>query len=126
GLGEGCEGRGLIGRGGFGEVWKALDRQLGREVAVKLLRPEISADPDFRARFRKEARAIARLRHPGIVPIYHVGEAAGLVWFIMPLVVGTTLKQALMAPGGLPADEAIRILIEATSALRDAHAHGIV
>lgn len=125
-LGAGFEIKGLIGRGGFGEVWAALDTQLGREVAIKVLRAELSSDPDFRARFRREARAIARLRHPGIVPIYHVGEAAGLVYFVMPLVHGVTLKAALQDPEGLHADEAVRILIEAAGALREAHQHGVV
>jgi hypothetical protein len=125
-LGAGFEVTGLIGRGGFGEVWAALDKELGRVVAVKVLRPEISSSPEFRTRFRREARAIARLRHPGIVPIYHVGESGGLVYFIMPMVEGTTLKDALMQPGGLTGDEAVRILIEAAGALHEAHARGIV
>ncbi|HEY2806251.1 MAG TPA: serine/threonine-protein kinase [Gemmatimonadales bacterium] len=125
-LGAGYEIQGLIGRGGFGEVWAAIDSQLGREIAIKVLRAELSSDLEFRARFRREARAIARLRHPGIVPIYHVGEAAGLVYFVMPLVQGVTLKAALADPAGLSADEAVRILIEAAGALREAHHHGVV
>ncbi|MFI5213755.1 MAG: serine/threonine-protein kinase [Gemmatimonadales bacterium] len=125
-LGAAFEVKGLIGRGGFGEVWGALDVQLGRDVAVKVLRPEVGNDPQFRKRFRREARAVARLRHPGIVPIYHVGESGGMVWFIMPLVEGVTLRAALAEPGGTRADEAVRILIEAAAALREAHAHGIV
>ena len=125
-LGANLEVRSLIGRGGFGEVWAALDVQLGREVAVKVLRPEVGNDPGFRKRFRREARAVARLRHPGIVPIYHVGESGGMVWFIMPLVEGITLRAALAAPGGLSRDEAVRILIEASASLGEAHARGIV
>ncbi len=97
-LGDGLRVRGLIGRGGFGEVWAALDVALGRQVAVKVLRPELYATPAFRERFQKEARAIARLRHPGIVPIYHVGESNGLLYFTMPLVQGVTLKALLSSP----------------------------
>ncbi|MFI5280845.1 MAG: serine/threonine-protein kinase [Gemmatimonadales bacterium] len=125
-LGANFEVKSLIGRGGFGEVWSALDVQLGRDVAVKVLRPEVGNDPQFRKRFRREARAVARLRHPGIVPIYHVGESGGMVWFIMPLVDGITLRAALAAPGGLSRDEAVRILIEASASLGEAHARGIV
>jgi len=125
-LGSNFEVKSLIGRGGFGEVWAALDVQLGRDVAVKVLRPEVGNDPDFRKRFRREARAVARLRHPGIVPIYHVGESGGMVWFIMPLVEGVTLRAALAAPGGISRDEAVRILIEASASLGEAHARGIV
>jgi predicted Ser/Thr protein kinase len=125
-LGANFEVKSLIGRGGFGEVWAALDVQLGRDVAVKVLRPEVGNDPAFRKRFRREARAVARLRHPGIVPIYHVGESGGMVWFIMPLVEGITLRAALAAPGGLTKDEAVRILIEASASLGEAHARGIV
>lgn len=124
-LGENFVVKGLVGRGGFGEVWAALDVQLGRTVAVKVLRPEIGATPGYRERFRREARAIAKLRHPGIVPIYLVGQGRGLTWFVMPLVDGTTLK-AILAEGRLSVEESVRVLVEAASALRDAHASGIV
>ena len=125
-LGTAFEVRGLVGRGGFGEVWAALDVPLSRDVAVKVLHSSLSSNHEYRERFRREARAIARLRHPGIVPIYHVGESNGLVYFVMPLVKGLTLKAALAEPGGLPADEALRILLETVAALKEAHAHGIV
>jgi predicted Ser/Thr protein kinase len=125
-LGHGFRVEGLLGRGGFGEVWAVHDIQLGRTVAVKVLRSELFAEPSYRERFRREARAIAKLRHPGIVPVYHVGESNGLAYFVMPLVDGTTLKARLMQPGGVPPDEAVRILVEAAAALREAHAAGIV
>ncbi len=125
-LGDGFEVRRRIGRGGFGEVWEALDLKLGRSVAVKVLRPELTASASFRERFRREARSVAKLRHPGVVPIYHVGEAGGLVYFIMPLVEGSTLKTALEREGRLTAGEATRILTEATTALKEAHRRGIV
>ncbi len=125
-LGAAFEVARLVGRGGFGEVWAAFDLQLSRTVAVKVLRPELVATPAFRERFRREARAVARLCHPGIVPIYHVGEANNLVFFVMPLIEGVTLKTALAGGGRLSTGEATRILVEAASALREAHRCGIV
>ena len=125
-LGKGYEVKALVGRGGFGEVWSAVDLQLGRDIAVKVLHPAMAANAEYRERFRREARAIARLRHPGIVPVYHVGESGGLVYFIMPLVRGVTLKAALLSPAGVSPEEAQRILHEAAQALREAHSHGII
>ena len=115
----------LVGKGGFGEVWAAFDLELARAVAIKVLRTELVTTPGFRERFRHEARAVAKMRHPGIVPIYHVGEAQGLVYFIMPLVEGLTLKNAL-DQGPVAPDEIVRILVEASAALREAHRRGIV
>jgi len=125
-LGEGFKARRLLGAGGFGEVWEAFDVRLQRSVAVKVLRPELADSPSFRERFAHEARAVAKLRHPGIVPIYHVGEGEGLVYFIMPLLEGKTLRAALEEEGPLDPEEAIRLLAEAALALREAHQRGIV
>ncbi len=125
-LGSAFEVRRLLGRGGFGDVWEAYDLRLGRSVAVKVLRPELATSSAFRKRFHREARAVAKMRHPGIVPIYHIGETQGLMYFIMPLVEGITLKTALDQEGQLSPDEATRILAEASQALREAHRRGIV
>jgi len=125
-LGESFEVRRLLGRGGFGEVWETFDLRLGRAVAVKVLREDLAASATFRERFRRETRAVAKMRHPGIVPVYHVGEDEGLVYFIMPLVEGVTLKTALEQEGRLATAEAVRILTEASDALREAHRRGIV
>ena len=125
-LGAAYRVEGLLGRGGFGEVWSVADLELGRTVAVKVLRSELYAEPAYRERFRREARAIARLRHPGIVPIYHVGESSGLAYFVMPLIEGTTLKAELLRPGGITAEESVRVLLEAVAALRAAHASGVI
>jgi len=125
-LGSAFEVRRLLGRGGFGEVWEAFDVRLSRSVAVKVLRPELATSSAFRQRFHREARAVARMRHSGIVPIYHIGETQGLMYFIMPLVEGVTLKTALDQEGRLSPDEATRILAEASEALREAHRRGIV
>ena len=123
-LGHGFTVQGLIGRGGFGEVWSAMDLQLGRTVAIKVLRSELFETPAYRERFRREARAIAKLRHPGIVPVYHVGESNGLAYFVMPMVDGVTLKTRLADP--VTPDEALRIFTEAVAALREAHASNII
>src|SRR5881409_3928447 len=115
-LGAGYEVRRLVGHGGFATVFAALDTQLQRDVAIKVLRPELGADPTMRERFRREAEAVARLRHPHIVPIYAVGEGEGLAWYVMPLVKGDSLRARLDREGRLPAAEARRILLEAAGA----------
>jgi hypothetical protein len=74
---------GLVGRGGMGEVWKARHKQLGRDVAIKVLPPEFGREPGFAQRFRQEAAALARLSHPNIIPIHDFGEVGGLYFFIM-------------------------------------------
>src|SRR6267143_2606488 len=126
GLGEAYEVRGLLGRGGFAVVFAALDVGLKRDVAVKVLRPELAADALMRQRFRREAEAVARLRHPHIVPIYSVGEDKGLAWYVMPLIVGPSLKQHLEKIGRLPIADARRMLLEAADGLAVAHRAGIV
>src|SRR5688500_6431965 len=97
-LGDAYELRGVIGRGGFAVVYAAFDRALKRDVAIKVLRPELDT-PVFRQRFRREAETVARLRHPHIVPIFAVGEAEGVAWIVMPLVGGESLLQRLAREG---------------------------
>ena len=126
GLGTGYELRELLGRGGFALVYAAVDLALKRDVAVKVLRPELAAEPVMRQRFRREAEAVARLRHPHIVPIYSVGEGEGLVWYVMPLIKGPSLKTHLERSGRLSIEDARRMLSEAAAALGVAHAAGIV
>ena len=125
-LGPGYELRRLIGQGGFATVYAALDTQLKREVAVKVLRPELGAEPVMRERFRREAEAVARLRHPHIVPIYAVGEGEGLVWYVMPLITGESLRARLGRESRLPVALVRRILLEASEALTAAHRAGLV
>lgn len=125
-LGNAYEVRGMLGRGGFALVYAGLDRALQRDVAIKVLRPELAVEPGMRQRFRGEAEAVARLRHPHIVPIYSVGEGEGLVWYLMPLIPGPSLKIFLERAGRLPLDDARRMLSEAAAALAVAHAAGIV
>src|SRR5262245_37052491 len=91
-----------IGRGGMGEVWRASDTKLGREVAIKVLPNQFSADPDRVARFTREARMLAALNHPNIGAIYGVEEGA----LVLELVEGPTLANRI-ATGPIPLDQAL-------------------
>lgn len=91
--------RGILGRGGFAEVYRAWDSALGREVAVKTLLPHLTSDQEMRQRFIQEARAVARLRHSHIVTIHDVGEADGRPFFAMELIEGQTIAAMLAATG---------------------------
>ncbi len=114
-----------IGRGGMGVVYRAQQASLGREVAVKMiLRGQLASQAD-RERFEAEAQAAARLDHPGIVPVYEVGEIDGRPYFSMKLVGGTTLAQ-LLADGPLPPREAAAILAKVARAIHFAHMRGVL
>jgi TolB-like protein len=117
--------RGSLGRGGMGEVYRAADPRLGREVAIKILSAETASDPDSIRRFEKEARAVASLSHPHIVPLFDVGEAEGLRYVVTELVEGETLRSLLLS-GPLPAPEAARIASEVAQGLAAAHEKGLV
>ena len=114
-----------IGAGGMGDVYRAQDTRLGRDVAVKILPPAWTADPARRARFEREARAIATLNHPNICTIHDVGHVDGIDFLVMELVDGEVLA-ARLAKGPLPLHEAIARAIEIADALDKAHGHGIV
>ncbi len=118
-----------IGRGGMAVVYRALDTSLGREVALKLLHSHLAANAEARQRFRREAQAVARLRHDAIVEVYdYSGEEADDVYIVMELVRGTTLRQVLQrhAGGPLPAEAAAMIAREVFSALATAHDRDVV
>ena len=114
-----------IGRGGMGVVYRATQRALGREVAVKVMLRGAAASADDQARFRAEAEAAARLDHPHIVPILGMGETDGWRYFGMKLVRGRTLAQ-LMAAGPVGEREAARMVLLAARAIQYAHQHGVV
>jgi serine/threonine-protein kinase len=116
----------LIGRGGYAEVFAVRDRKLNRDLAIKVLRPDLIVTKSLLARFRREAEAVAALHHRGIVPVYDVGEADGVGFIVMPLIHGESLKKRLVAEHRLPVLEAKRILLEAADALEAAHAAGVV
>jgi len=115
----------LIGAGGMGEVYKARDPRLDRPVAIKVLLPEVSADPDHRARFQREAKTIARLAHPHICTVHDVGEQAGSLFLVMAHLDGPTLAE-LIDKGPLPIEQAQKIAAEIANAVGAAHSHGII
>ncbi len=125
-LGPGYELQDRIGAGGFAEVFRVRDLRLKRDLAVKVLRPDLGLSPDLVMRFRREAETIANLRHPHIVPVYDVGEAEGLAYLIMPLIVGENLRTVMEREGAMPVRDVQRILREACSGLAAAHDAGIV
>ena len=116
----------LIGRGGYAEVFAVRDLRLKRELALKVLRPDLILTEALAERFRREAEAVAVLHHPNIVPVYDVGEADGILWLLMPLVQGETVKSLLARERRLPVAEVRRILLEASEALQTAHEAGVV
>jgi eukaryotic-like serine/threonine-protein kinase len=114
-----------LGRGGMGVVYRASQTSLGREVAVKMILRGALASPADRERFAAEAQSAARLDHPGIVPVYEVGEVNGRPYFSMKHVRGTTLAQRLL-DGPLPSREAARILAAVARAIHFAHMQGVL
>ena len=114
-----------LGRGGMGVVYKARQKSLNRLVALKLLAPERADDPQFAARFEKEAHALAALNHPNIVGVYDFGQAGGFYFLLMEFVDGVNLRQLLQAKRLTP-KEALSIVPPICDALQCAHDHGIV
>ncbi len=114
-----------LGAGGMGEVWRARDTRLGRDVAIKVLPQHLAATDDARARLDREARAISGLNHPHICTLYDVGHQDGIDFLVMELVDGETLA-ARLARGALPAPELLRLAIQIAEALDVAHRQGIV
>jgi serine/threonine-protein kinase len=115
----------LLGRGGMGEVWRAHDTQIDRVVALKMLLPHYAQDPEFDRRFRREARAAARLDDPHIVPIYDVGEIDGRLYVTMRLIAGQDL-QTVLNDGPMPSARAVHVIEQIASALHSAHRTGLV
>lgn len=116
---------GEIGRGGMGIVFKATQRSLGRTVAVKVLRPAELIFGKALQRFEREARSLAKLRHPHIVAIHEVGKSAGNLFYIMDLIEGSPLA-AILRNGAINASRAVRILTQVASAIEYAHKNDIV
>jgi serine/threonine protein kinase/tetratricopeptide (TPR) repeat protein len=115
----------LLATGGMGEVYRALDTRLGREVALKILPDAFAADAARRARFEREARAVAALNHPHIVTLHSLEEEAGLRFLTMELVHGRSLGHVI-PPGGLPAETLVGYALALSDALGAAHQRGIV
>lgn len=119
-----------LGGGGMGEVWRAEDVVLGREVAVKVLLPSLMEDPGFETRFRNEARAMASLNHPGVVDVYDygacpIGDGSQVSYLVMECIDGESLDKTLRR-GALPPAEVMRLVWEVADALAAAHERGIV
>jgi serine/threonine-protein kinase len=114
-----------IGAGGMGEVYKAKDTRLDRTVAIKVLPARVSADPERRARFAREAKTIAGLNHPHICTLYDVGEQDGATFLVMEHLTGDTLAQRL-EKGPLPLEQALTVAAEIADALTAAHRQGVI
>lgn len=115
-----------IGQGGMADVYKAIDTILNREVAIKILRGELSHDPMTLLRFQREASAASKLSHPNVVDVYDVGESEGRHYIVMEYVRGRTLKQLITQRGALNLDEAIDIMMQLASAISLAHEKHII
>src|SRR5579864_5306472 len=115
-----------LGAGGMGEVYRAHDSKLGRDVAVKMLPPEFAHDPERLARFRREARALATLNHPNIAAIYGLEESNQVDCLVLELVEGETLAECIKRTGPLPIHTALDYARQIAEALEAAHGKGII
>src|SRR5687768_15557928 len=114
-----------LGAGGMGEVYRARDKKLNRDVAVKILPELFSADPDRLARFRREAQVLASLNHPNIGHIYGLEDSEGVHALVLELIDGPTLADRI-EQGAMPLDDALPIARQIADALECAHEQGIV
>ncbi len=115
-----------LGRGGMAIVFKAREKQLERDVAIKVLPFSLAFDKEFVERFQREARTSAKLEHPSIIPIYRVGKSGRVIYFVMKFLRGKPLSSVLAARGTLPPGEIRQILVQVARALAYAHKSGIV
>src|SRR5437899_2092664 len=116
---------GPLGAGGMGEVYRARDTRLGREVAVKVIPEPLACNADRQARFEREARAVAALSHPNILAIHDYGTQGGVTYAVMELLEGETLRERLTT-GPLPWREAVEIGAAIADGLAAAHTKGII
>ena len=115
----------LLGAGGMGEVYRALDTRLQRTVAIKVLPAHLSSNPELHARFAQEAKSISGLQHPNICVVHDIGSQDGIDFMVMEYVAGQTLDK-LIPSGGMATDQAIKYAIQIADALARAHTAGIV
>jgi eukaryotic-like serine/threonine-protein kinase len=114
-----------IGAGGMGEVYRAKDTRLDRIVAIKILSPHLSSNPDLKARFEREARTISSLSHPYICTLHDIGQQDGIDFLVMEYLEGETLAGRL-TKGALPMEQVLRFGIQIADALDKAHKQGII
>ena len=114
-----------IGKGGMGEVWKAKDTKLGREVAIKTLPEEFAQDTDRLARFEREAKLLASLNHPNIAAIYGLEKHEGTRFLVLELVEGDTLGEQIKR-GAIPVEESLKLALQIAEALETAHEKGVI
>jgi serine/threonine protein kinase/Tol biopolymer transport system component len=115
----------LIGSGGMGEVYQAHDTKLGRDVAIKVLPPAFTNDPERLSRFQREARLLASLNHPNVATIHGLEQSDGMNYLVMELVHGQTLAERLKT-GPMPIEEALRVASQIAEALEAAHEKGVI
>jgi eukaryotic-like serine/threonine-protein kinase len=125
-LGSRYEIQKLLGEGGMGAVYKAKDRELGRLVALKVIRPELAANPDILARFKQEILLSSKVTHRNVVRIYDLGDASGLKFITMEYVEGEDLRHVLREHGKLGVNDAVDIIEQVFSGLGAAHREGIL
>src|SRR5215469_3353557 len=116
---------GVIAQGGMSQVYRARDTHFNRDVALKVLSPELMADPVRVGRFRLEARRVAALQHPNIVPLLDYGEEGARFYLVMPYYQGA-FREVLQLRGELPLPEVAAVIAQVASALDYAHAHGLI
>jgi serine/threonine protein kinase len=116
----------LIGEGGTGKVYKAHDTMMGRDVAIKVLPPELATEPGYEERFRREAYTAARLTEPHIVPIYEAGEIDGRLYLVMPVIEGVDVHSLLQRDGPMSPPWPVQVIEQLAAALNAAHKHGLV
>lgn len=116
----------VLGRGAMGIVLKAFDPALYRNVAIKVLSPELAASATFRRRFMREARAAAAINHPNVVTIHAVGDHRGLPYLVMEYIAGRTLAERIKAGPPLEVPDILRIAVQVADGLESAHRHGLV
>ena len=117
---------GLAGRGGMGVVYRAIDLDLERTVALKVITPALAEEADFRERFVAESKAAASIEHPHVIPVYYSGEREGVLFIVMRFIDGPDLRALVRAEGKLDPERAAHIVAQLGSALDAAHAHGLV
>ncbi len=115
-----------IGAGGMGEVYRAKDAKLGREIAIKVLPEAVASDAERRQRFEQEARSASALNHPNILTIYDIGEADGTVYIAMELVEGKTLRELVASGEPVPTKKLLDVAVQTAEGLAKAHSAGIV